>query len=191
MVCLTVALISSVTTTKSRSSSVVTSVTQSTCQHYPLAISSSCPPISGTKDQPNPAPATACIEELHRMLHILNNRERRSSSEPPPQHTSTPTSTIISSDFLQTEHSLSNIHDQDPQVAPNLPLFQVQKTWTYGKWWSGLTKVSFGPAMLYPSTPCGRATPQTALQPFQGWLARRVGGMRPSSTPWTPLAVRL
>jgi hypothetical protein len=31
----------------------------------------------------------------------------------------------------------------------------------------GPPKVSLGPAMLYPSTPCGRATPETALWPFQ------------------------
>jgi hypothetical protein len=29
---------------------------------------------------------------------------------------------------------------------------------------------------------CGRDTPETALQPFQGWLARKVGGLRPFST---------
>jgi hypothetical protein len=31
----------------------------------------------------------------------------------------------------------------------------------------GLPKVSLGPTMPNPSTPCGRATPETALQPFQ------------------------
>jgi hypothetical protein len=35
----------------------------------------------------------------------------------------------------------------------------------------GIPKVSLGPALLDPSTPCGRATPETALQPFQGWPA--------------------
>jgi hypothetical protein len=34
--------------------------------------------------------------------------------------------------------------------------------------------------MPYPSTPCRLATPETALRPFQGWPARRVGGLRPS-----------
>jgi hypothetical protein len=37
--------------------------------------------------------------------------------------------------------------------------------------------------MPYPSTPCGRATPETAIRPFQGWPARRAGGLQPSSTP--------
>jgi hypothetical protein len=32
----------------------------------------------------------------------------------------------------------------------------------------GLPKVSTGPAMPYPSPPCGRATPDTALRQFQG-----------------------
>jgi hypothetical protein len=31
----------------------------------------------------------------------------------------------------------------------------------------GLPKVSLGPAMPYPSTSCGWATPETALRPFQ------------------------
>jgi hypothetical protein len=47
----------------------------------------------------------------------------------------------------------------------------------------GLPKVSPGPAMPYLSMPCGRATPKTALQLFQGWSAQRVGGLRPSSIP--------
>jgi hypothetical protein len=34
-----------------------------------------------------------------------------------------------------------------------------------------------------PSTSCRRATPETALQPYLGWLARRAVGLRPSSTP--------
>jgi hypothetical protein len=38
----------------------------------------------------------------------------------------------------------------------------------------GLPKVSLGPVMLDPSIPCRRATPETALPPFQGWPARRV-----------------
>jgi hypothetical protein len=47
----------------------------------------------------------------------------------------------------------------------------------------GLPKVSLGPAMLYPCMPCGQATPETALQLFQGWLTHRVGGLQLSSTP--------
>jgi hypothetical protein len=47
----------------------------------------------------------------------------------------------------------------------------------------GLPKVSCGPAMPKPYTPCGRATPQTALWPFGGWPTRRAGGLRPSSSP--------
>jgi hypothetical protein len=39
----------------------------------------------------------------------------------------------------------------------------------------GLPKGSPGPAMPKPSTPCGGATPETALWPFQGWPARRGG----------------
>jgi hypothetical protein len=46
-----------------------------------------------------------------------------------------------------------------------------------------LPNVSPGHAMPYPSTPCGRATPETALQLFQGWLAHRAGNLRPPSTP--------
>jgi hypothetical protein len=44
-------------------------------------------------------------------------------------------------------------------------------------------KVSLGPAMPIPSMPCERATPETALQPFQGWPAHRAGGLQPSSAP--------
>jgi hypothetical protein len=46
----------------------------------------------------------------------------------------------------------------------------------------GLSKVLFGPAMPYPSTPCEQATPETARQLFQGWPTHRAGGLRPSST---------
>jgi hypothetical protein len=35
----------------------------------------------------------------------------------------------------------------------------------------GLPKVSLGPAMSYPSTPCRRATPETTLRPFQREVA--------------------
>jgi hypothetical protein len=44
-----------------------------------------------------------------------------------------------------------------------------------------LPKVSQGLVMPDPSMPCGRATAETALWPFQGWPARRVGGLRPST----------
>jgi hypothetical protein len=44
-----------------------------------------------------------------------------------------------------------------------------------GRGGHGLPKVSPGPAMPYPFTPCRRVTPETTLQPFQGWPARRGG----------------
>jgi hypothetical protein len=47
----------------------------------------------------------------------------------------------------------------------------------------GHPKVSHGPIMTYPSTPCGRATPETTLRPLQGWPARKTGGLLPSSIP--------
>jgi hypothetical protein len=47
----------------------------------------------------------------------------------------------------------------------------------------GLPKVSVGPAMPDPSTPCRRATSETALWPFQELLTCRAGGQRPSPTP--------
>jgi hypothetical protein len=46
----------------------------------------------------------------------------------------------------------------------------------------GLPKVSFGPAMPDPSTPCGRATPETTFRPFQGWPSHRAGSLRLTST---------
>jgi hypothetical protein len=45
-----------------------------------------------------------------------------------------------------------------------------------------LPNVSTGPAVPYLSTPCKRATPEMALW-FQGWLAHKAVGLRPSSTP--------
>jgi hypothetical protein len=51
----------------------------------------------------------------------------------------------------------------------------------------GLPKVSPGPAMPYPSTPCGRVTRETALWLFLGWRVNSAGGLRPSSTPWGTL----
>jgi hypothetical protein len=51
----------------------------------------------------------------------------------------------------------------------------------------GLLKVSPGSAMPYPSTPCGRTAPETALWLFQALPARRAGGLQQSSTPlYTP-----
>jgi hypothetical protein len=47
----------------------------------------------------------------------------------------------------------------------------------------GLPKVLLGPALTYPSTLCGWATPETAFRAFQGWYARRVGGLWPYSIP--------
>jgi hypothetical protein len=44
----------------------------------------------------------------------------------------------------------------------------------------GLPKVSPGPAMSDPSTPCRRATPERALQ---GWSARKAVGLQPFYTP--------
>jgi hypothetical protein len=46
----------------------------------------------------------------------------------------------------------------------------------------GLPKVTPGPSMPYPFTPCGWATPKTALQLFLGWPTHRVGCLQPSST---------
>jgi hypothetical protein len=43
----------------------------------------------------------------------------------------------------------------------------------------GLPKISFGPAMPNLSMPCGWATPETALQSFQGWPACK--GERPAA----------
>jgi hypothetical protein len=42
-----------------------------------------------------------------------------------------------------------------------------------GRGIQGLPKVSYGPAMPDPYTPCGRVTPQTAIRPVGGWPARR------------------
>jgi hypothetical protein len=46
----------------------------------------------------------------------------------------------------------------------------------------GLPKVLPGPAMINRSMPCGRASPETVLWPFQGWPAQRAGGLRLSFT---------
>jgi hypothetical protein len=42
----------------------------------------------------------------------------------------------------------------------------------------GLTKVSPGPAMPNSSMPCRWATPEMALQAFQGWPACSADGLR-------------
>jgi hypothetical protein len=47
----------------------------------------------------------------------------------------------------------------------------------------GLPEISPGPTMPYPSKPYERATSKTASRRFQGWPARRAGGLRLSSTP--------
>jgi hypothetical protein len=52
----------------------------------------------------------------------------------------------------------------------------------------GLPQVSPGHAMSYLSTPCGRATSETTLWPFQGWPTCRAGCLLRI---WTPHAVRL
>jgi hypothetical protein len=46
----------------------------------------------------------------------------------------------------------------------------------------GLPKVATGPAMPNSFMTWGRATIETALQPFQGWPAHRESGLQPSST---------
>jgi hypothetical protein len=45
-----------------------------------------------------------------------------------------------------------------------------------------LPKVLPGPVMRDPSMHCRWATPETALQAFQGWNVRRVGNLWSSST---------
>jgi hypothetical protein len=54
----------------------------------------------------------------------------------------------------------------------------------------GLPKVSLGPAMPYPSTSCGRETPEKALWPFQGWAGQHAAVFYPLGHP-TPYGVRL
>jgi hypothetical protein len=66
----------------------------------------------------------------------------------------------------------------------------VKAPWAYHVWQGvanghGLPKVLLGPAMPYPSTLCSWATPETAaaFETFQGWPARRMGGLRPFYIP--------
>jgi hypothetical protein len=47
----------------------------------------------------------------------------------------------------------------------------------------GPLKVSPCPVMPYPSIPCGRATLDIALQPFQGWPTYKASGLWLSSAP--------
>jgi hypothetical protein len=47
----------------------------------------------------------------------------------------------------------------------------------------GLPYVTPGPTLPYPSMPCGRTTPETALQPFQRWPAHWMGDLWLSSSP--------
>jgi hypothetical protein len=58
--------------------------------------------------------------------------------------------------------------------------------WAYGKGWpwtpQSFTRARYARPFTCPS-PCGRTTPEMALRPFQGWPARRAGGLWPSSTP--------
>jgi hypothetical protein len=55
----------------------------------------------------------------------------------------------------------------------------------------GLPKVLFGPAIPYPSMACGQATPETALQPFQGDPPAGRAACDRLLPVWTPHAVRL
>jgi hypothetical protein len=45
--------------------------------------------------------------------------------------------------------------------------------------------------MPYRSMPCGQATTETVLQPFQEWPAHRAGSCGHLVPPWTPHALRL
>jgi hypothetical protein len=74
----------------------------------------------------------------------------------------------------------------DPGGRKDLQAATPKTPWAYmcmAMGGHGLPKVSLGPPMPCPSTPCGRATPETALRPFQGWPTRRASGLRLSSTP--------
>jgi hypothetical protein len=60
-------------------------------------------------------------------------------------------------------------------------LFQGWSPTEWARGGHGHPKVSLGPTMPYPSKPCGQATPETALRPFQGWPRCRASGLRLSS----------
>jgi hypothetical protein len=55
----------------------------------------------------------------------------------------------------------------------------------------GLPKVSPGPAMPYPSTPCGRATLKQPYGPFRGSSPTRRAACGRLPPLWTPNVVRL
>jgi hypothetical protein len=57
----------------------------------------------------------------------------------------------------------------------------TEKHWRMARGGHGLPKVSPGPAMLDPITSCGWAIPKMVLRLFQGWHARKAGGLQPSS----------
>jgi hypothetical protein len=67
-------------------------------------------------------------------------------------------------------------------VLQGVAMAMATDCYTPIKCMDGNPKVSPGPAMPYPSTPYRRTTPETALQPFQGWPAYTAGSLRPSST---------
>jgi hypothetical protein len=70
-------------------------------------------------------------------------------------------------------------------AAPNVPSaagtvaprFWLLRATAMGRGGHGLLKVSSGSDMPYPSTPCGRATPDIALELFQRWLAYKAGSL--------------
>jgi hypothetical protein len=66
-----------------------------------------------------------------------------------------------------------------PSLAPFIVL-RVQRRTRWGG--HELPKVSPGARHARPFTPCGRTNRETALRPFQGWPACRMGSLRLSST---------
>jgi hypothetical protein len=80
----------------------------------------------------------------------------------------------------RNQHCRSSVGDSISEI-PN-----VLNTIVHGRMardGHGLPKVLPGPAMPYPCTPCRRANPKRALQPFQGWPTPKAGCLRLSSTP--------
>jgi hypothetical protein len=55
----------------------------------------------------------------------------------------------------------------------------------------GLTKVSLGPAMPYPSTLCWKPPPETAISPFQGWPSAGQAACSSLPPPGIPHAISL
>jgi hypothetical protein len=82
---------------------------------------------------------------------------------------------ILKDQCLSLQFPLIPFHDSSSQF------FHVHGQMVRGG--CGLPKVSPAPAMLNLSKPCGQATSETNLQPFQEWLTHRAGSLRPSSTP--------